>query len=127
MRYTVTQYAQALDGLVAGAPTDEVPARLRRFGIVIRKHGQQKLLPDIMRDWAQRYDQAHGIIRVEVESAGPVDTGELSRQLALDGQVVIVHRLRPELGSGLRIRVRDQLIDNTAARRIGRIKQWVAL
>ncbi len=123
MRYSATQYAQVLYQTVADAPQSQTADQVRKFVQILKQHGRQSLMPDIMRAFAKLADERSGTRRVEVESAGELDLGHLQQQLG--HAVKVVHQIRPELLGGVRIRLGDSLIDNSLVGRIAGLRQQV--
>ncbi|WP_324716202.1 ATP synthase F1 subunit delta [Carboxydochorda subterranea] len=108
---------------------DQVSPLVYHFlGLVARK-GRETLLPQIFDQFLQEADRIRGVVRVEVESATPLDPQEeeslkahLARFLGARG-VRLSKRVDPNLIGGLAVRAGDVRIDGTLSRQLARLHQ----
>jgi len=97
----------------AARSTLRLLARKRRFAA----------LPDIARQLARLADDAGGVVRAEVQSAGPLSDDYLAKlraelERATGKKVVVTHRRDPALIGGVVTRIGDRVIDGSVRARL---------
>lgn len=96
--------------------------------LLVRRH-REDLLPDFFRCYLQVHEERSGVVRVEVETAAPIDESaraSLASRVseALDGaQVELETRVDPALLGGMRIEIGSRLYDGSVRRRLERIER----
>lgn len=118
MRYAIRQYAEALLGALedkSGRVQSEV---IRRFLSVIRKNKDWSKLGRILHEVEKQSLRKRGMRKVEVESAAPLSR-ELIKEIEkfLGKKLVLEEKVRPELLSGIKILVDNELLIDASAKR----------
>lgn len=95
----------------------------RRLLEVIVKKGRIAALPAIFQELLRLFDQARGIVQVEVESASGLSSQETQAlqgalQRATGHRVQLHMRTNRELLGGLVVRIGDRVLDGSLARRL---------
>lgn len=123
MRYTVTQYSEAIAAAFADATADERSAMIRRFFGLLRKNKDTKLLGAIIRKIERRWFGSQKLHKVAVASVSPL-TPAVKKEIeaALEKKPVWEEKIDPSLLGGMRVLIDDEfLIDASARRRLNRM------
>ena len=121
MKYTIRQYAEALNSALKGKEAAERKKVVGRFLNILRKHRDSARLGRILKEVELLYLKESGLRKVRVEAASPV-TDDIRQKVKeiLGGKIYLEEEVNPELLAGLRILVDEELfIDASAKRRIG--------
>ena len=99
------------------------------LGVLVSKR-REGVLRDLFRAYQEVYDRREGILRVEVESATPLEGTVAStlrdRISEMTGrEVFIEERVDPELIGGLRMVVDSRVIDGSTKSRLERLKRYL--
>lgn len=123
MRYTVTQYSEALAAALADAAADKQPQMIRRFLHLLQKNKDAKLLGAIVRKTERQWFGSQKLHRVAVASASPIQPAVKKEiEAALDKKPVWEETIDPSLLGGIRVLIDDELlIDASARRRLDRM------
>lgn len=146
MKYTVTQYSEALAAAFADAAADKRPQLIRRFLHLLQKNRDAKLLAAIIRKTERRWFGDQNLHKVAVASASPLTLAVKKEiEAALDSpphlltecpyppctypkgrcggkKPVWEETIDPSLLGGIRILIDDEtLIDASARRRLDRM------
>ena len=126
MKYTVTQYSEAIAAALAPAAAAARPQMIRRFLALLQKNKDAKLLGAIMHKTERRWLAGQRLYKVAVESASPV-TPAIKKEieaalLMMNKKPMWEERIDPSLLGGIRILIDDEfLIDASARRRLNRM------
>lgn len=120
MRYTPTQYAHALRDLAREAPLAKRRGMVREFLAAVAKNGSLSLLPEIAREYEALLDREKKLRHVTVRAPERLSEGSVARKLRFKAKVKSVRDVR--LLGGAVIEVGDLRVDNSVARRLGRIR-----
>lgn len=146
MKYTVTQYSEALAAALADVAADKRPAMTRRFLHLLQKNRDGKLLGAIIRKTERQWFGSQNLHKVAVASASPL-TPAIKKEIeaALDSpphlltecpyppctypkgrcggkKPVWEETIDPSLLGGMRVLIGDEtLIDASARRRLDRM------
>lgn len=109
----------------------EVCDLYRRFMEVVIAHHRETYLPFMVQSYLMRYRKAQRLMRVEMESATPLNA--TTRQRLIDqltatsgNQIELQERVNPELIGGFRLRMEGKRIDASFARQLEEIReQWL--
>lgn len=90
-----------------------------------------RILPDITKEFVKCYNVENHIQVVYVNSATALDDEQIAKLKValmnkLNQKVELVLRVDEDLMAGIRIKINDQIIDNTAKNKLERLKQVVA-
>lgn len=111
---------QVLDKLQSGSLT-------RRFLLLLTERKRMDILPDIVHEFSNHYDELRGHVRVTVTSAQPL-TAEQEQALianierATGRKAVVSRQVDPHLIGGVVTRVNDLLIDGSVATQLKRMR-----
>ena len=121
MKYTVRQYAEALNSALKGKEAAERKKAVGRFLNILRKHRDSARLGRILKEAELLHLKESGLRKVRVEAASPVTEGIKSEiKEILGDKVYLEEEVNPELLAGLRILVDEEIfIDASAKRRLG--------
>jgi len=107
---------------------DRVSDLLLRFLRLLVRKNRFDELPGIAAAFLYLYDERHGDIEVQTYTVAPLD--ETSKQRVLDriGELTgrrarLVEHLQAQLGGGLKMRVRDALVDGSIATQLRLIRE----
>lgn len=115
--------------LIAGG--EKVCDLYRRFMEVVIAHHRETYLPFLVQSYLMRYRKAQRLMRVEMESATPLNATTRQRLIdqltATSGNQIELHeRVNPELIGGFRLRMAGKRIDASFARQLAEIReQWL--
>ena len=115
--------------LIAGG--EPVGDLYRRFMEVVIAHHREALLPFLVQSYLMRYRKAQRLMRVEMESATPLNAATRRRLIeqltATSGNQIELHeQVNPELIGGFRLRMEGKRIDASFARQLAEIReQWL--
>lgn len=115
--------------LIAGG--EQVGDLYRRFMEVVIAHHREALLPFLVQSYLMRYRKAQRLMRVEMESATPLNAATRRRLIeqltATSGNQIELHeQVNPELIGGFRLRMEGKRIDASFARQLAEIReQWL--
>ena len=123
MRYTSSQYAKGL--YEALKESDDKRAVVKKFAQVLLRHGKLANLRNIMLDFAEVSDKEAGIQKIEITSALPLKATDAVRE-TLGGKALVQEKIDPSIIGGMRIRVGDELIDNTIRKRLSDLRNMIA-
>ena len=92
--------------------------------------GRFSYIFDIKKQYVQRYYEEHNIVVAYVESAKSLSEDEKQRlhgalEKKLQKQIELVVDVKEHLMAGVRIKVNDQVFDNTAKTRLKQLKKQV--
>lgn len=121
MRYSVPQYARALLSLVEETPEHRHREVMREFFKTLAAHGTLSVVEDIVREVGLLLDGRHGVRRVSVRSVLRESERAFRRKLHFTAAVSAVKDVR--LGGGVVIERGDLRVDNSIARRLGRLRE----
>lgn len=110
--WNTTMRVKASDALLNG----RINALTLRFIQFLNAKKRIALLPLIVEAWAALYHEHHGLTRVTVQSSIPLRDSqlkEISRRIAIriGRRVALAMEINPALIGGLKLRVRDRIID----------------
>ncbi|OHA03586.1 MAG: hypothetical protein A3J58_00395 [Candidatus Sungbacteria bacterium RIFCSPHIGHO2_02_FULL_52_23] len=123
MKYTVTQYAEALAEALAPAGAEKRPSMIRRFLGMLRKNKDSKLLAAIVRKTERRWLADQNLHKVAVTSASPL-TAAVKKEIeaVLTRKPMWEEKIDPAILGGMRILVDDEtMIDASARSRLDRM------
>lgn len=100
----------------------------RNFVRLVFDKNREALLLSLGRAFAELALEERGAVEGTVESARPLDQGEIERLAAhlgarLSKTVLLTNRVRPELVGGVRILVASSMIDATVTGRLTELRQ----
>lgn len=123
MKYTPSQYGQALAELLADAPRHRAAAIIRNALAILRKNKDMRFLGRIVRAAERAWLQRHGMRKIAVASASGVpQTVKKEIEAALGAKTLWEETVDSRILGGIRIVVDDELlIDASAQRRLGRM------
>ena len=123
---TPNDYAKALYLALRDTDAKDVRPTVVRFVSIVRARGAERLLPGILAALPKAAEEADGDRRVTVESArklSPEMLRAVLKAVAADARADIVTRLDPDLIGGVRVRMRDGVIDASVSGTIRKIKE----
>lgn len=109
---------------------DHIHHTLLNFLKLLVDKGRFSALIDITKEFVKSYNLANNIQVVYVKSACPlshVEEKQLNDMLAhkLQKKVTLICSIDPDVMAGIRIKINDQVIDNTALTKLYRLKHVV--
>lgn len=108
MKYSVHDYAKALDGAVA-APKANDAAIAKNFLALIRRNGDESRLEKILDEAARLARGKHGVREVTIESARPLTASqESAAKNFLKSGDMVNYAIDPTLVAGVRIIMNDE-------------------
>ena len=127
----IVRAARAMRGgqeRLAAALADAVEADepFRNFLRIVAAAGRMEILGAIARRYAEMHSEAKGVLDVRVETAHPMDLAarsEFDRALAKwkNKQVRAVYSESPELLGGVRVHIKDNVLDASLRGRLNRL------
>lgn len=124
MRYSASQYARAFRELVAETPAPKRRALIRGFLATLAKNSGLVLLPEIIREYEAQRRKEKGVHAVVVHAPERLSEGGVARKLGFKAQVKSERDIR--LRGGAVIELDDVRVDNSIAKRMGRIREALA-
>ena len=117
MRYTVTQYSEALAAALADAAAQARPQMIRRFLTLLQKNKDVKLLGAIIRKTERRWLADQNLHKVSMTSASPIPPA-VKKEIegALVKKPMWEEKIDPSLLGGMRILIDDELLIDASAR-----------
>lgn len=108
----------------------EIEGFLMNFLKILVDKNRFMILPDISKEFIKQYNMEHNIQVVYVRSASALsrdNKAALQEALAakLNKTIDLVCNVDEDLIAGIRIKINDQIIDNTALSRLTRLKKQV--
>jgi len=118
--------SQVVEKLLAGTHEG-----VRRLGQVLLSNGRIAIAPEILEAFEQFALEAAGVMGGEVVSAvalSDAQRGELEAALAkrFGAKVKLAYRIDPSVLGGVRVQLKDTVIDGTLARRLELLRQRLA-
>ncbi len=105
MKYSAHLYAKALEA-VANDPKLEA----KNFMAIVRKNGDEYLLPKILEETERLMARTSGVRKVRIESARPLDAGgEKMVKAFLKPGDIVQKKVSPELVAGIKISLNEEL------------------
>ena len=117
-RYSSKQYARALYELAAESPK-KMPLILKGFANTLLKNNDLSKSEEIMKEFEKIYYEESGIRRVEVSAADEGVGKSLNQKIKGDS----VFKKDPRLIGGVKIKIGDEMVDNTLHGRLRRLKE----
>ena len=107
-----------------------IDSLLMNFLKLLVDKGRFMLLHDITKEFVKSYNIEHNIQVVYVKSAARLSTQQIDKlqqtlEQKLDKQVDLVFSIDEELIAGIRVKINDQIIDNSVLSRLTRLKKSV--
>lgn len=123
MKYSNSQYAQALWEGLKGKSASERREVLKNFLVVLRKNRDGARLNRILEEVERASLKNAGMKKVEVESAAELSRGTKREIEAILGKkIVLSGKINPAILAGMKIMVDDELlIDATASRQLSQM------
>lgn len=121
MRYSAPQYATALHDLARETPRAKRRGMIREFLATVAKNSSLSLLPEIAREYEALADREKGLRHVTVRAPERLPAGGVARKLHFKAAVKSERDAR--LLGGAVIEVGDVRVDNSLARRLGRVRE----
>jgi F-type H+-transporting ATPase subunit delta len=114
--------------LIQKALTGKASQVFLNFLLVLAKHDRLASLPAIQRAVRKLLDQQSGIVRVNVITADPLDTAQLttlkqSLQGLFGANPVLHNQIDPSIIGGLVLQVGDQVYDGSLASQLQRVRE----
>ena len=115
--------------LIAGG--EKVCDLYRRFMEVVIAHHREAFLPFLVQSYLMRYRKAQRLMRVEMESATPLNAATRQRLIALltatsGNQIELHEQVNPKLIGGFRLCMAGKRIDASFAHQLAEIReQWL--
>jgi F0F1-type ATP synthase delta subunit len=123
MRYSPSQYAEALYDALLDKTRDAYSTTVKHFLYILRKNKDYQALPVILSRFEKVYLKKKNLRKVDITSASKLSTevhDEIQKIMGED--IVIEEKIKPELLAGLTLLVDDTLyIDASAKTRIARL------
>ena len=117
MKYTTKQYATALLGALEDKTAREQKKILRRFMQVLLKSRDFSKRAAILKEYERQYLSAHGVKKVNLDSAAPVSPKLKNEiQKILGGKLSVSERVDPTLLAGIKIVVDDETLIDASGR-----------
>ncbi len=109
MKYSVSDYAKALDGAVAAPKADDA-ANAKNFLALLRRHGDGSRLEKILDEAARLARGKHGVREVTIASARPLTASQaIAAKKFLKPGDMATYALDPALVAGVKIVVNDEM------------------
>lgn len=123
MKYSVKQYASALNLALKGKDGSERKKATKRFLDILRKNRDGGKLSRILKELEIQHLHSSGLNKVRIEAASPLSRKVKSEIEEIFGKKLhLEEKINPELLAGLRILVNDEFfVDASAKSRIGEI------
>ena len=118
-KYTPKQYARALYELLSDGSSKNSHAVIRNFVGALRKNNDLSKGGEIMRWFEKIYHEESGKPLVEVSAVDEGARELLSRKIKGE----IVFKKDPRIVGGVRIKIGDEMIDNTIKVRLERLRE----
>ncbi len=118
MKYTSKQYARALYELAAESPK-KLPFIFKGFAHTLLKNNDLSKSEEIMREFEKIYYEESGVTRIEVSAADEEVGKSFDRKIGGDN----VFKKDQGLIGGVKIKIGDEMIDNTLHGRLRRLKE----
>ena len=123
MRYTTSQYAQGL--LEALKKSADTHATVKKFVSLLVRDGKLAKARAIMLDFEELLEQESGKQKIEITSARKLEATHAVRA-ALGEKASVEEKVDPRVLGGMRIRVGDELVDNTIQKRLSDLRHTIA-
>ena len=117
-RYSSKQYARALYELAAESP-QKLPPILKGFVRAILKNNDLSKSKEIMKEFEKIYYEESGIPRIEVSAADEEVGKSFDQKIGRDN----IFKKDQGLIGGVKIKIGDEMIDNTLYGRLRRLKE----
>jgi F-type H+-transporting ATPase subunit delta len=128
MKITATQYAKTLFELTAGKSQAEVDGVGANFVKTLAKNNQMKLAPTIMEKFSELWNKDKGIVEAEIISREKLG-GEVVKKLEnfvkekYQAREVVLHsKIDSDIKGGFILKVGDEMIDGSVARKLRVLK-----
>ena len=124
MRYTPKQYARALYESLREVKEDEVDFIFKNFYTVLLRNNDLKLINKIIEKIEEIDKEERGVVEVEITSAKEIDKDLVSKLRNLIGKKIeIEEKIDPSLIGGLKIQIKDLLIDGSIKAKLNKLRQ----
>ncbi len=95
---------------------------------VVARHGRLDIVPAIQQQAQAFFDELRGRVRVELQTATPVEDGlsknlEQSLRKLLGGEPLVEGSVNPDLIGGIVLRVGDTVYDGSVARQLRQVRE----
>lgn len=121
MRYSPTQYAKALSGLIEETPAAKRRETVQKFLDALAKHGALPLLSEIVREFERAADKKAGLHDVLISAPERLGEGAVARKLPFKARVTAVRDVR--LKGGAVVEVDGVRVDNSIKMRMERMRE----
>lgn len=121
MRYSPTQYAEALFDLAEEAVPAKRREAVREFLSAVMKNNALGLLPEIIREFEAISDRKAKIHQVTISTPERVSAEGVAKKIHFKSKVTALRDVR--LLGGAVVEVDDLRIDNSVAGRLGRARE----
>lgn len=129
MKITAIQYAKTLYDLTIGKTHGEIDGVVSQLAQMLKKNGQLKLKKEIIKKYSAVYNQGNGIIEAEVITREKL-SGELEKKIADfvknrygAKEVKIENKIDENIKGGVIIRVGDEILDGSVAKKLRDLKK----
>lgn len=127
-KLTPRQYAELLYEMTWEVSKAEIPERLREFLRLLILRRTTAFIPRIIASFEEVWNERKGISAVHVTSAHKL-TERLRDEVkkALDKKTVeLILAIDPTIIAGLRVRIKDTIIDGSIKARLARVKELLS-
>lgn len=121
MRYSPTQYATALAGLIEEAPAAKRRETIQAFLDALAKQGALPLLSEIVRECERASDKKAGLHHVSIAAPERLQEGAVARKLLFKARVNAVRDVR--LKGGAVVEIDGLRVDNSIRIRLERVRE----
>jgi F-type H+-transporting ATPase subunit delta len=128
MRLSVNQYAKALYETVRDKSQDEVDLTVANFLKILRKNGQMKLAKKIVEKFSSLWNSENGIVEVEVVTRYKLqdtiikEIEKFIQEKYSAKEVIIKNIIDEKIQGGIIIKIGDELMDASVARKLADLK-----
>jgi len=124
MRITVSQYAKSLYGATEGKTREEVDLAVVNLFKILEKNRQMKLAKKIIEKFSDIWNRENGVVEAEVITGRKIEDQQV-RQIEKfiqkkysAGKVILYQKIDKEIKGGMILKVGDELLDASVAKRL---------
>jgi len=124
MKYNVNQYAQALYQILDKTDDKKAKKDIQNFYYILLKNNNLNLSDKIIEKVEEIDKEKKGITEIKITSATRLNSKQMERlKNLIAGKVEIKESIDPSLIGGLKIQIKDLLIDGSIRAKINQLKQ----
>ena len=129
MKISAGQYAKTLFELTEGRTRAEIDGVVANFVRTISRNNQAKLVPAVIEKFSVLWNKKEGIVEAEVTSANGLKESEIKKieifikERYQAKKVVLENKLNPEIKGGFVLKVGDEMIDGSIAKKLQSMKR----